>query len=169
MHELMVTRTVTLEMATAASMLVRITQPAHQSLHRALAKAEARLVELPWSVDGGVLCISSHSHPGQVHYCEADVCDCLTARGTCWHRAAYLILSTIAATGVIVAANLPLPAPEVYARIEDGDYPGDFLDTIDGLPFDDAGMIPTPAPFRLQSSRVVANPLDADVDALFAA
>jgi hypothetical protein len=158
MQAQMVSRVLTLEMATAASMLVRMAHPQNQSLHRALAKAEQRLVELPWSVDGGVLCISSHSAPGQVHFCDGDTCDCLTTRGTCWHNAGFMILSTLAATGIIIAAPLPLPRPEVYRQIEDGEYFGDFLDSLDEQAYDDYGdLIPAARatfaePFRPRKS-----------------
>lgn len=142
---------VTPQLATAASMLVRLTRSDDRSLCRALERAEERLISLPWSVDGGVLCISSHSSPGQVHFCDGDTCDCLTTRGVCWHRAAFVILSTIAATGALVVANLPLPAPDAMRQIEDGDYPGSFLDSLDELAFDeDGGLLPA-QPVRLKA------------------
>jgi len=159
------THTVTRELATAASMLIRICRPVDQSLHRGLAKAEARLVELPWSVDGGVLCIASHSHPGQVHYTDGETCDCLTVRGVCWHRSAYVILSTIAATGAHPVATLPLPRV-----LDEDELPASFLDG-DFDAFEDTALTAPSAvqPFRIKPARVLDNPLDADVDALFAA
>lgn len=113
----MVTRTRALNpaLATIAGNLVRMAYPAYESrlnesLHRAIDKAEQRLVQLPWTIESGVLVITSHTHPGEVHLTDGDTCDCATMRGICWHRAAWMLLSAIFATGAAVEAPLPLPA-----------------------------------------------------------
>jgi hypothetical protein len=105
-------------------MLICVAQPSNASLHRALVKAEALLIAQPWRVDAGVLHIVSHSRQNEVHLTDGDDCSCPTTRGVCWHRAAWLILSTLAAGGCQPVAKLPLPS------ILDGDeLPADsFLD-----------------------------------------
>lgn len=118
------TRAVNAEMITAASMLVKLAHPGDASLGRALAKAEERLLAQPWRVDAGILQIASHSHPSDVHCTDGDTCTCPTTRGTCYHIAAWLVLSAIAASGVMPVAALPLPAV-----LDDDDVPaGSFLD-----------------------------------------
>jgi hypothetical protein len=180
------------QLTTAASMLICVAQPANASLHRALVKAEARLITQPWRIDAGVLTIVSHSKQNQTHQTDGDYCECKTTRGVCWHRAAWLILSTLAAGGCSPVANLPLPS-----IVDEEELPGSFLDgpfdwaddesltspvaspvtprateddafeEVDGsTPFPRRGR---PEPFRLQPSIAIPNPLDADVDALFAA
>jgi hypothetical protein len=183
------TTIVTSELAVTASLVIRLAQPANASLHRALVKAEARLITQPWRIDAGVLTITSHS-ANEVHLTDGDDCSCPTTRGVCWHRAAWLILSTLAAGGCSPVANLPLPSVT-----DEQELPGSFLDgpfdwaddesltcpvasptgagateddvfeEVDGsTPFPRRGR---PEPFRLQPSIVIPNPLDADVDALF--
>lgn len=126
---------VTPQLATAASMLVRLAHPGDGSLHRALEKAEGRVIALPWRIDGGVLCISSHSKPGQVRYCDGATCDCLTTRGVCWHVAAWHLISTLAATGIEPIADLPLPSVT-----NDDDLPSSFLDG-DFSAFEDTSLL----------------------------
>jgi hypothetical protein len=101
---------VTSDLTVTASLLVRMAQPSNASLHRALVKAEALLITQPWRVDAGVLHIVSHSQQNEVHLTDGDDCSCPTTRGVCWHRAAWLILSTLAAGGCSSVANLPLPS-----------------------------------------------------------
>ena len=176
MQDCMVTRTLTTETVTVAAMLVRISHAQNKSMQRALSNAETRLLELPWRVDGGVLAITSHSTPGHVHYTDGDKCDCLaSARHICWHRAAFLLLATIAATGVAAVAPLPLPAN--WPSFEADELPGDFLD----LDFDDDGFeltAPVIAQFPPRGQRIVTHePIPgsdyaracAAVDELFAA
>ena len=160
MDIMIVTQTIiTPQLATAASMLIRMAHPTNQSLHRALAKAEERLISQPWRVDTGMLRIVSYSRQNETHRTDGDFCECETKRGVCWHRSAWLIVSTLAATGCYVVANLPLPSV-----LDDDDLPGDFLDslpdedtygrTIDG--WDDYGDVLPPAPaipFKLQPAR----------------
>lgn len=137
----MVARTVvTPQLATAASMLCRLSHPGDGSLHRALEKAETRIIALPWRIDGGVLCISSHSAPGQLHFCDGVTCDCLTTRGVCWHVAAWHLISTLAATGIEPVADLPLPSVT-----NDDDLPSSFLDG-DFSAFDDTSLLLPAAP-----------------------
>ena len=139
--------TVNAQIVTAASMLVRLAHPADQSLHRALAKAEERLLTLPWNVESGILCIQSHSHPGDIHMTDGEICDCLTRRGVCWHIASWKILSTLAAAGIMPVAALPLPAG--YAAVEADDYPEGFLDSLPEdaeIIDDDLCMIRVPMP-----------------------
>jgi hypothetical protein len=190
MQDIMVAQTVVSpQLTTAASMLICVAQPANASLHRALVKAEARLISQPWRIDEGVLTIVSHSKQNQTHQTDGDYCECKTTRGVCWHRAAWLILSTLAAGGCSPVANLPLPMDEDDLPAEsflDGDFSAFDDDSL--LGHDEYGdIIPAPAtdfvevdgpvvlvkrrpaPFRLQPSRELVNPLDADVDALFAA
>lgn len=156
------TRTLTPELVTVASMLVRLAHPDDKSLYRALEKAQERLLTLPWTVELGILIITSHSHPSDVHLTDGDTCDCLTQRGICWHRAAWHILSAVFATGASVIAALPLPAG--FHQLADDELPGDFLDsladedtfggTAEG--WDSYGdVVPAPAPFRLQPAREI--------------
>lgn len=113
MDTMMVRQTViTPQLATAASMLVRLANPGDASLHRALEKAEARLISQPWRIDEGVLHIVSYSRQNDVQLTDGADCSCETTRGTCWHRAAWMILSTLAAAGVDPVADLPLAVPE---------------------------------------------------------
>lgn len=124
MYETMVARMiVTPQLATAASMLVRLTHPGDGSLHRALEKAETRLVSQPWRIDVGVLHVVSYSTHNDVHLTDGDDCSCKTTRGICWHRAAWMLLSTLAASGARPEASLPLP----NVTNED-DLPSSFLD-----------------------------------------
>jgi len=126
MQEQIITQTiVTPHLATAASMLICVAQPSNASLHRALVKAEARLITQPWRIDaGGVLVIVSHSDQRGTHQTDGEFCECKTTRGVCWHRAAWLILSTLAAGGCSPVANLPLPS-----ILDDDELPAEsFLD-----------------------------------------
>jgi hypothetical protein len=125
MQEAIIQQTiVTPQLTTAASMLISVSQPSNASLHRALVKAEQRLMTLPWRVDAGVLHIASHSQPNEVHLTDGEDCSCPTTRGICFHRAAWLILSTLAAGGCSPIANLPLPS-----ILDDDEMPADaFLD-----------------------------------------
>ena len=125
MQEVIIQQTiVTPQLTTAASMLISVAQPSNASLHRALVKAEALLITQPWRVDVGVLHIVSHSQQNEVHLTDGDDCSCPTTRGVCWHRAAWLILSTLAAGGCSPVANFPLPS-----IIDDDELPADnFLD-----------------------------------------
>jgi hypothetical protein len=124
---------VTPHLATAASMLICVAQPSNASLHRALVKAEARLITQPWRIDaGGVLVIVSHSNQRDTHSTDGEFCECKTTRGVCWHRAAWLLLSTLAASGCMPVANLPLPS-----ILDDDELPAEsFLDG-DFSSFDD--------------------------------
>jgi hypothetical protein len=105
------------QMVALASALVRTANADDASLHRAIVKAERRLLELAWEVSGGVLAIQSATTPGLVHHADEHVCDCRTTRGWCWHRAAWFILSVAAAAGVAPLAPVrrlssePQPAP----------------------------------------------------------
>lgn len=103
-------RIITREMVTAASMLVRMAHADDNSLARALERAQERLFAQPWVVVAGILQIASHSHPTDVHSTDGTDCTCPTTRGTCYHVASWMVLSTIAATGVHPIAPLPLPA-----------------------------------------------------------
>jgi hypothetical protein len=125
MQEQIITRTiVTPHLATAASMLICVAQPSNASLHRALVKAEARLITQPWRIDDGVLTIVSHSDQRITQQTDGDYCSCKTTRGICWHRSSWLILSTLAAGGCSPIANLPLPS-----ILDDDELPADsFLD-----------------------------------------
>jgi hypothetical protein len=152
MQEVIVHQTiVTPHLATAASMLICVAQPSNASLHRALVKAEARLITQPWRIDaGGVLVIVSHSNQRDTHSTDGEFCECKTTRGVCWHRAAWLILSTLAAGGCSPVANLPLPS-----ILDDDELPAESF--LDG-PFDSfsdesltgwdeyGDIIPAPAP-----------------------
>lgn len=116
---------ITPQLATAASMLIRMAHPQNQSLHRALARAEERLISQPWRIDAGILRIVSFSRQNETYRTDGDYCECVTKRGVCWHRAAWMICSTLAAAGCYVVADLPLPSV-----LEDDDLPGDFLDSL---------------------------------------
>lgn len=152
MNGMMVARMiVTPQLATAASMLVRLTHPGDGSLHRALEKAETRLGTQPWRIDVGVLHVVSFSRQNDVHLTDGDDCSCKTTRGVCWHRAAWHILSTLAASGARPEASLPLPSVTT-----DDDLPGGFLDG-DFDAFEDTSLlIQVEAP--VQPWRVTASP-----------
>jgi hypothetical protein len=185
MQEVIMKQTVvTPQLTTAASMLVRLAQPGNSSLHRALEKAEGRLISQPWRVDDGVLHIVSFTHQNEVHLTDGVDCSCPTTRGTCYHKAAWFILSTLAAAGCSPVANLPLPSAldvdELPGSFLDGDFSafdddslthdqyGKLLPEFAPAPaFEEVDQLPPAQPFRLQPSRVLVNPLDADVDALF--
>lgn len=159
MYETMVARMiVTPQLATAASMLVRMTHADDASLARALEKAEGRLVSQPWRIDeAGVLVITSYSRQNETHRTDGDYCECKTTRGMCWHRAAWMLLSTLAASGARPEANLPLP----NVTNED-DLPSSFLDG-DFDAFEDTSLliqVEAPVqPWRVSAARVL------DVDA----
>lgn len=160
-------RTVTIEQTTAASMIIRIVQPQNVSLHRALAKAESRLIDHAWRLDSGVLHITSHSTPGAVQLCDGDSCSCETTRGICWHIAAWTILSTLSAAGSPLVASLPLPMVLDVDELPDSFLDGDFS------AFEDTSILNIQVegpvqPWRLQPSVVIPNPLDALVDDLAA-
>lgn len=101
---------ITPKLATAASMLVKLAHPGDSSLHRALLKAEPLLMTQPWRIAGGILQIVSASQQNETHKTDGDYCECPTTRGVCWHRAAWMMLSTLAAAGIDPIADLPLPA-----------------------------------------------------------
>jgi len=167
------------QLATAASMLVRLAHPGDASLARALEKAEVRLMTQPWRVDDGVLHIVSYSHQNEVQLTDGADCSCPCVRGVCWHAAAWRILSTLAAAGVDPVADLPLPSLTEDELGPEG-TPGSFLDG----PFDafeDVELTaPDPvaavAPFKLGKA-VTHEPepgsdfarLTAEMDRLFAA
>lgn len=128
----MVTRqlTITADMVTAARKLVLATHPDARSLAVALKRASPRLLTQAWvfDVEEKVLQIASYSHPTDVHFVSKDECDCETWRGVCWHIAGCLMVSVIAAARVIPVAPIPLPIH--YERLENDDYPGDFLSSL---------------------------------------
>lgn len=187
----MVARTLTPEMAAAASTLVKIAHAGDTSLSRACDRAQERLMVQPWAIVSGLLEIASLSNPGDIRITDGETCSCPTSKGTCYHVAGWLMLSTLAAAGVAPMSPLPLPI-----EIDEDELPADSF--LDG-PFDafedasltghdEYGDIITapapsfvevdgpvvlvkrrPAPFRLEPSRIIPNPLDADVDAMFAA
>ena len=157
MQEQIITQTiVTPHLATAASMLISVLQPSNASLHRALVKAEALLITQPWRVDVGVLHIVSHSQQNEVHLTDGDDCSCPTTRGVCWHRAAWLILSTLAAGGCSPIANLPLPS-----ILDDDELPADAF--LDG---DFSGFADESLTLDMQASNELEEPFFAEVDYL---
>jgi hypothetical protein len=133
------TRTITIQHTTAASLLIQYAQPDNLSLHRALHKAEMRLLTQPWRLDAGVLHIVSHSRQNEVHVCDGEDCSCEATRGVCWHIASWTILSTLAAAGSSLRANLPLPAV-----VDVDELPGSFLDG----PFDWADDLELTMPYE---------------------
>jgi len=156
-QEQIITQTiVTPHLATAASMLISVLQPSNASLHRALVKAEALLITQPWRVDVGVLHIVSHSQQNEVHLTDGDDCSCPTTRGVCWHRAAWLILSTLAAGGCSPIANLPLPS-----ILDDDELPADAF--LDG---DFSGFADESLTLDMQASNELEEPFFAEVDYL---
>jgi hypothetical protein len=149
MQEIIMRQTiVTPQLTTAASMLICVAQPANASLHRALVKAEARLITQPWRIDEGILKIVSHSKQSDTHKTDGDYCECKTTRGVCWHRAAWLILSTLAAGGCSPVANLPLALDDDELPAESFlDGPFDAFDDESLTGHDEYGdVIPAPAP-----------------------
>lgn len=125
---------VTPQLASAASMLVRLAHPGAHSLHRALERAEGRIMTQPWRIDSGILQIASHSSPNEVHATDGAECTCPTSRGVCWHIAAWHILSALCAAGVSPVADLPLPA-----ALDEDELPASFLDG-DFSAFDDMSL-----------------------------
>jgi len=124
MMDTMVRQTVTTpQLISAASLLVRLSHPGQASLHRALEKAEGRLMTQPWRVDAGVLHIVSASQQNEVQLTDGDDCSCPCTRGVCWHKAAWSIVSTLAAAGLWPVADLPLPSV-----LDDDELPASFLD-----------------------------------------
>lgn len=116
-------RTLTSEMIAAARMLVMIAHPDDASLGRALERCASRLLDLPWTVDLGILTIASASNPGDVQSTDGTDCSCPAERGVCWHMASWHILSAIAATGITPVA----PIPAIWA--DEDDLPAEsFLD-----------------------------------------
>jgi hypothetical protein len=129
------------QLISAASLLVRLAHPGEASLHRALGKAEERLMMQAWRVDSGILQIASHSNPQDVHSTDGVECTCPTSRGVCYHIAAWHILSALCAAGVAPVADRPLPA----ALDEDEQPASSFLDgPFDA--FDDLSLTLDPAP-----------------------
>jgi len=149
----MVRQTVTTpQLISAASLLVRLAHPGASSLHRALEKAEGRLMTQPWRVDEGVLHIVSASRQNEVHLTDGDDCSCPTTRGCCWHKGAWWIVSSLAAAGLYPVADLPLPSV-----LDDDELPASFLDG-DFSSFDDVELT---APEQASSS-VVDDFLEVD-------
>lgn len=126
------------QLATAASMLCRLAHPNDASLHRALGKAEGRLLCQPWRVESGILHIASVSQPNVIHSTDGITCTCPTSRGVCYHIAGHLMLVTICAAGALVIAPLPLPAV-----LEVDELPGSFLDG-DFETFEDTALLTIP-------------------------
>jgi len=175
-------RTLTPEMAAAASTLVKMAHAGDTSLSRACDRAQERLFSQPWAIVSGLLEIASISNPGDVRVTDGETCSCPTSKGCCYHVAGWLMLSTLAAAGIAPVAPLPLPS-----ILDDDDLPAEsFLDgPFDA--FDDFELTAPepapafievdgpvvllkrrPAPFRLQPSREIPNPFDALVDELAA-
>ena len=126
--------TTTPELLIAASTLIKLAHRGDYSLARALEKAEYRLMTHPWRMTYELLHITSESHPNEVHITDGELCTCKTTRGTCWHRAAYILISTVQAAGVQIVPELLLPNMDALdqAYEHDGAYDdyGDFLQDI---------------------------------------
>lgn len=103
------TKQITFDLVIAAGTLVKLAHKHDTSLHRAVERAAPRLMEMPWRVNEGVLEVVSYSHPSDTQKTDGEWCSCQCVRGVCWHKGAWTLLSTIAATGVEVEATLPLP------------------------------------------------------------
>lgn len=83
----------------AARMLIEAANPGEQNagIRTAATKAADRLLRVPWSVDDDMLQLASWETPGLQHHVGPKGCDeSCKARTFCWHRAAYLLLQTIA-------------------------------------------------------------------------
>lgn len=125
------TATITRDVIIAASTLVRVTHPTDSSMHRALGKAETLMLDMSWTIERGMLVIDSASEPGDVRRTDGETCSCPTSKGVCWHRAAWHMLSAIAATGLNPMAPKPLQLPATFHVAEAlDDYPGNFLDSL---------------------------------------
>jgi len=114
---------ITPQLISAASMLVRLAHTGEASLHRALERAEGRLMTQPWRVDSGILQIASASRPNEVVVTDGVTCNCPTTRGTCYHVASWHIISALCAAGCYPVADLPLPA-----ALDTDELPASFLD-----------------------------------------
>jgi hypothetical protein len=92
--------------------LVRILHTDVPALGAALDRVikEATLIKQCWryDADSATLAITSASEAGMIHYATPDGCDCRTQRGVCRHRAAALVLQTLAGAGIQPVAMLPL-------------------------------------------------------------
>lgn len=66
---------------------------------RAVNRAYEELLAGQWVYDGFRLMAASRTRPGQRHICDAEVCTCESFQlggKPCWHRAAYVLVSTAA-------------------------------------------------------------------------
>jgi len=151
---------ITPQLISAASMLVRLAHSGEASLHRALERAEGRLMTQPWRVDSGILQIASASHANEVHATDGAECSCPTSKGVCWHVASWHIISALCAAGCYPVADLPLPAAldvdELPASFLDGDFSafdddsltlthdeyGDVLPMVSKVYFDEVDSLP---------------------------
>lgn len=118
----------------AAGTLVKLAHPGDASLARALDKAQDRLLTHPWRVVFDHLEIVSASHPNEVHISDGAYCSCKTVKGVCWHRASWMLIATVRATGVQLQPALPLPdmdALEDAADYDDGDFLDYYPTTVD--------------------------------------
>jgi hypothetical protein len=167
---------ITPQLATAASMLVRMAHPGDASLHRALEKAEARLMTQPWRVDDGVLHIVSFSHQNEVQLTDGADCSCPATKGVCWHAAAWRILSTLAAAGLDPVADLPLaPAEDTLPASSFLDGPFDAFEDVELTAPEPVAPV-APKPFK-PGKAITHEPepgsdfarLTAEMDRLFAA
>lgn len=149
--------TLTPQLVALASALVRTANADNASLHRALVKAEPRLLDLGWEVSGGVLQIQSYTTPGKCWETDGDTCHCKTSRGICWHKGAWMILSVCAAAGIAPLAPVQLPKALRYPqsgnplpayRIDDvpGNFLGDFPPLDEWSPDEGASYTPPPTP-----------------------
>ena len=88
---------VTADTLQAAATLVRaihMSAGLDSRLDHAILRAQRYLLRYQWGVSGGILRVQSSKGTGYYH-ADADHCDC-KARGWCWHRASWLLLSAIA-------------------------------------------------------------------------
>lgn len=119
--------------AVMAATLVRLAHVHNENLHNALNKAEVRLFTHAWSVSGGILRIESDSNVGNFRLTDGDKCECPTRKYICWHRAAWMILSVLAAANIapLKSENVPLasrgPVTPEESELDDIDA-GNFLD-----------------------------------------
>lgn len=119
-------------MLTLACNLLRELPPhtpkARASLISSLEKARVLLPTLAWEWDEHILRIQSASEPEESHFVEdVETCDCEGARRWyCWHRAAYMILHILTATGQRPQCAVPWPKE---ADDDEEDEAGYFIDT----------------------------------------
>ena len=104
----------------AAAALVTVVHQDDPGIPAAVRRATTMLLVTRWRVDGGVLKIESSKGGDTFYHADPDSCDC-PAWKYCWHRAAWLLLSCIAAVKheIPPMRGEPLTLMEAQALVDD--------------------------------------------------